>query len=338
MCAWVAEQAAGLLPILTVSSDSRRAALAAWEASLDGLRYPHSLRFVVHLGESNPPPGYCTASWALAHERKLQEVIGYLTAHRGRRVILADLGIKFFPAFIQAQPRWLRMMDSGNLDMLFMRERGHELAELREGEVSTRLVVIHSTEPALRFWNQVLQNQLAEPRMASYLPYSVQHHVNNLLTYFAGGGPQDGAHGASWDYLPDEDVLTFEPSEGQDLSRVAVCAPLGAKVPAQQLVETGGTSAPTFAALEEAEARAKADAEVGRIASEIRRLRQELASNPQGQLERYRAALALAAAQLLVEVEALAGRGTAEPTALSIGAEKKAVAAPIQVDDFETVD
>uniref|UniRef100_A0A7S4UVC3 Nucleotide-diphospho-sugar transferase domain-containing protein n=1 Tax=Alexandrium monilatum TaxID=311494 RepID=A0A7S4UVC3_9DINO len=229
MCAWVAEQAAGLLPILTVSSDSRRAALAAWEASLDGLRYPHSLRFVVHLGESNPPPGYCTASWALAHERKLQEVIGYLTAHRGRRVILADLGIKFFPAFIQAQPRWLRMMDSGNLDMLFMRERGHELAELREGEVSTRLVVIHSTEPALRFWNQVLQNQLAEPRMASYLPYSVQHHVNNLLTYFAGGGPQDGAHGASWDYLPDEDVLTFEPSEGQDLSRVAVCAPLGAK-------------------------------------------------------------------------------------------------------------
>lgn len=322
------EKAAGLLPILTVSSDSRREALAAWEASLDSIHYPRSLRLVVHLGELNPPPGHCTASWALAHERKLQEVVGYLTAHPNQRVIVADVGVQFFPAFFEAQRAWLSLMDSQSLDMLFMRERGQALAELREGEVSTRFVVIHSMEPALRFWNQVLRNQLAEPRMASYLPYTPQHHVNSLLVCFPGTGPQDGAHGISWSYIPEEDILISEPSEGQDLGRIAAHVPLNTKeretswlfvrdaVQAQQKELRGwlgpskqACGAPRASMLDLAEARAReeAEADASRIASEIRRLRQELECNPSGRLERYRPALAVAAARLLVEAEALAG-------------------------------
>jgi len=150
--------------------------------------------------------------------------------------------------------------------------------------------------------------------MASYLPYTPQHHVNNLLTYFPGGGPQDGAHGVSWDYIPDEDILIEEPHAGQDLRGFAVHMPLHAEESdaSRQFTHDAvclhqGDSEATFKALAGVKARREAEAEAQRIAAEIRRLCQELESNPRGRLERYRPALALAAAKLLVEVETLAG-------------------------------
>lgn len=211
----------GLLPIIAITSENYACTFSFWEASLDALRYPQELRHVVNLGRLEPPYGYRTASWIHAINAQLAEVVRWMQEHPGERFILTDTDIQFFPRFLSTQAEWLCWMREQRLDMLFMRERTNVVPELREGEVNGGFYLVHCNERTLEFWQRVLAEELAHPKMDGFPPYTDQYHINRLLQYRRGDFPQRGAFGVRWATIPDLHCVWSRPESEEELALAA---------------------------------------------------------------------------------------------------------------------
>jgi len=298
MCSATTGEVTPLAAMLTIASQPYQEELHLWHTSLDVLGYPLGMRRVVLLNEPDPPQGYYMASWSLAVERRLQEIVGYITSYRDQRVIVSDASIRFLPAFLEAQHRWFQTMESGGLDMLFIRERNQLLPGLCEGEVSVNLIVLRCTERCSRFWTRALHNQRSEPRMTGHRPFDVQQHINYLLTNRAGGDVQDGTFGIRWDFVPESDILWGEHETERDLALFAIGLPL-------PLLAESKSSTAQLGSDGEAVPQSVVEAEAAHLASELARLRREISNSCPTFLEQNRSTLALATAGLAVEVEKL---------------------------------
>lgn len=323
-----------LLPILVVTSDNYRDVFSYWENSLDALRYPTSKRHVVSLGQLDPPFGYCTASWCLAIERQLSEVVKWIETHQSQMFLHTDGDIQFFPKFLEAQREWLELMREERLDMLFMRERTKFMPEQREGEVNAGFVIIHCNNRTLQFWRQVLENQLRDPKMSGYPPYTDQYHINRLLTYRRGGGPQDGDFGIRWDMIPEHDCIWSEPANDNELVKAAFHHAVNThdKPALLEAVRSAVRSRQGSGAPPEHQV-CKSDrqlgAEIDRLAECLRLARIDLEALSSADADQARQEMAPACEQLLKEVEALAAV-VASPTTVKRSDEPPQRASPCQ--------
>ncbi|CAJ1378878.1 unnamed protein product [Effrenium voratum] len=201
---WQAEIPQGdVLPILAVTSANYRPVFSFWESSLRTLGYPRQKIHVVDLGELAPPFGYCTDSWRCAIDRQLAEVVKWITSHPGEYFIHTDTDIQFFPEFVHLQREWLQWMQDERLDIIFMRERTEVVPDMRRGEVNAGFCVVHCNERTRRFWQRVLDEEQAYPKMDGYPPYTDQFHLNRGLGHRLGIFPQEGAFGVRWATIPD---------------------------------------------------------------------------------------------------------------------------------------
>lgn len=210
-----------LLPLLAVTSANYAEVFFYWRASLLLLGYPSEKLHVVNLGHLQPPFGYCTASWQLAIESQLREVVSWIRLHPGELVIHTDTDIQFFPQFVPLQAQWVQWMHMHRLDMVFMRERTNVVPELREGEVNGGFYILHCNPRTLRFWEAVLEGELRHPKMEGYPPYTDQYHINRLLRYRRGGFPQEGAFSTRWATIPDGHCIWSLPDNTHELAGAA---------------------------------------------------------------------------------------------------------------------
>lgn len=217
----LAEPSADLLPILAVTSANYAHVFSFWASSLDLLEYPREKRHVVDLGELQPPFGYCTDSWRGAIDRQLLEVAAWIRDHQGEHFLHTDTDIQFFPRFLEVQAEWLRWMREEDLDMIFMRERTKFMPLAREGEVNAGFYIVRCSKRTLRFWEQVLADELEYPKMDGLPPYTDQYHLNQGLRYRRGAFPQEGAFGVRWAAIPDCHCIWSEPESEEEASLAA---------------------------------------------------------------------------------------------------------------------
>eukprot|EP00434_Breviolum_minutum_P016408 symbB.v1.2.014462.t2/scaffold1055.1/size140776/4 len=160
---------------------------------------------VVDLGALPEPHGYCTESWRSAIDRQVQE----------------DTDIQFFPNFMHLQLEWLKWMKEEGLDMLFMRERTEVIPELRCGEVNGGFYMLHCNTRTRHFWQQVLREEEAFPKMDGFPPYTDQFHLNRGLQHRLGTFPQQGAFGVRWATIPDHQCIWGTPATDNEVSSAA---------------------------------------------------------------------------------------------------------------------
>lgn len=210
-----------LISIIAVTSANYKDVFNFWQDSLDRLEYPCYRRHVRDLGLLPPPHGYCTDSWRYAIDEQLREVVRWLRTHQGEFFIHTDTDIQFFPRFLVVQGEWLEWMEALNLDMLFMRERTQVMPELRRGEVNAGFYMVRCNERTLSFWEQVLADELADPKMSGYPPYTDQYHLNRRLEYRPGAYPQEGHCGVRWAVIPDLHCVWSEPESEHEMRLAA---------------------------------------------------------------------------------------------------------------------
>eukprot|EP00811_Abedinium_folium_P009183 NODE_18488_length_890_cov_2.994758.p2 GENE.NODE_18488_length_890_cov_2.994758~~NODE_18488_length_890_cov_2.994758.p2 ORF type:complete len:222 (+),score=75.35 NODE_18488_length_890_cov_2.994758:66-668(+) len=179
------------------------------------------------------------------------------------------------------------------------------MRELREGEVCACFFVAESNGRTTRFWQEALTNALAVPRMGSFAPFTVQQHVNSMLCYRSGGGPQDGDFGIRWDFLPDEDCIWAEPEAGVPLATAGLHLALGGGDACELLRRVREAVRATAAPQHDDAAARRVAVEIDRITAGLARARAELAATPPVEAKLQQPALALASAELLAEVESL---------------------------------
>lgn len=103
-------------------------------------------------------------------------------------------------------------MKDESLDMLFMRERTEVIPHLRLGEVNAGFYVVHCNTRTRSFWQTVLQEEQACPKMEGHPPYTDQFHLNRGLGHRRGAFPQEGAFGVRWATIPDYHCIWSTPS------------------------------------------------------------------------------------------------------------------------------
>eukprot|EP00434_Breviolum_minutum_P016407 symbB.v1.2.014462.t1/scaffold1055.1/size140776/4 len=176
---------------------------------------------VVDLGALPEPHGYCTESWRSAIDRQVQEVVRWIESHMGEYFIHTDTDIQFFPNFMHLQLEWLKWMKEEGLDMLFMRERTEVIPELRCGEVNGGFYMLHCNTRTRHFWQQVLREEEAFPKMDGFPPYTDQFHLNRGLQHRLGTFPQQGAFGVRWATIPDHQCIWGTPATDNEVSSAA---------------------------------------------------------------------------------------------------------------------
>lgn len=209
-----------LLPIVAITSHNYADVFSFWTASLDLLRYPSEKRHVLDLGVLTPPFGYCTRSWRCAIDAQLTHVVQWIREHQGAYFIHTDTDIQFFPRFLSIQSEWLRWMRAHRLDMIFMRERTNFMPEARVAEVNAGFYLVHCNSRTLQFWERVLAEEIAYPKMDGFPPYTDQYHVNRGLHYCHGEFPQRGHFGVRWSIIPDRHCV-WSDLESWDEARLA---------------------------------------------------------------------------------------------------------------------
>ncbi|CAE8589522.1 unnamed protein product, partial [Polarella glacialis] len=230
-----------LLPILAVTSKNYEHVFAFWESSLDLLNYPREKRHVADLGELQPPFGYCTVSWRSAIDQQLLEVTNWIRDHPGEYFLHTDTDIQFFPRFLETQGEWLRWMKEERLDMIFMRERTQVMPEMRVGEMNAGFYIVHCNDRTLRFWEKVLSDELAFPKMDGYPPYTDQYHVNRGLNHRRGAFPQEGAFGVRWATIPDYHCIWCAPECEEEIVLAAFHHAVNTQDKPQLLASVRGT-------------------------------------------------------------------------------------------------
>ncbi|CAK8994928.1 unnamed protein product [Durusdinium trenchii] len=296
---WIPERRGEVLPILAVTSANYKQVFSFWESSLRTLGYPRHKIHVVDLGELPGPHGYCTDSWRFAIDRQLQEVVSWIGNHFDEYFIHTDTDIQFFPHFMHLQCEWLKWMKEEGLDMIFMRERTEVIPDLRCGEVNAGFCLLHCNSRTRCFWQKVLQEEQAFPKMDGYPPYTDQFHLNRGLQHRLGAFPQEGAFGVRWATIPDFQCIWGMPSDEVNSAafhhavntqdKVALLRSVREKVRLQQPLVARGLSGLSGIELQE---------QIHRLADAVAGLR--------GSKQQWNPSDVKAIRRLLQEVEALA--------------------------------
>lgn len=303
-CSSVCECTGASLPVVAVGGDSWYTLLKRLDTSLEGLRHPREQRHLIRISELDPPPGYCTASWTLAPERLVREALQCFVAHTGQRVLYLAAHATVEARFSMTQRSWHERMDSRQLDLLFARDNRSPPRGPGRGEVCDQCFVVHCNDRTLRFFQEVFSSLMSQPRMSGYAQHSAQFYINRLLASERGEAPFHGAFGVRWDFMPDQDVA-FDKLHG-NVSRL----------PAVRLHDTGWQIEKTCSAKSSETSCDGAVAgrcqghgflsELDRLANEIIGVREEVAQSSFEIAAQMQPALAVAASELLAEVEGLA--------------------------------
>ena len=93
-------------------------------------------------------------------------------------------------------------------------------SQARVAEVNAGFYLVHCNSRTLQFWERVLAEEIAYPKMDGFPPYTDQYHVNRGLHYCHGEFPQRGHFGVRWSTIPDRHCV-WSDLESWDEARLA---------------------------------------------------------------------------------------------------------------------